>query len=85
MLSENDGKMSKTAFLQSRIQRRHFGVWWYVLGVWDGNTIKLDCDDHCTTINVTNSLSNKKKNLSYCETEFNQEVNQNNEKAEKLL
>ena len=20
--------------------------------VWDGNAIKLDCDDHCTTINV---------------------------------
>ena len=30
------------------------------LGAWDGNTIKLDCDDHCTTINVINSLSNKK-------------------------
>ena len=30
------------------------------LGVWDGNPIKLDCDDHCTTI-VINSLSNKKK------------------------
>ena len=25
-----------------------------VLGVWDGNTIKLDCDEHCTTINVIN-------------------------------
>ena len=22
------------------------------LGVWDGNPIKLDCDDHCTTRNV---------------------------------
>lgn len=32
-----------------------------VLGVWDGNTIKLDWDDHCTTINVINSLSNKKQ------------------------
>ena len=31
-----------------------------VLGLWDGNPIKLDCDDHCTTINVINSLSNKK-------------------------
>ena len=30
-----------------------------VLGLWDGNPIKLDCDDHCTTINVINSLSNK--------------------------
>ena len=29
--------------------------------LWDGNPIKLDCDDHCTTINVINSLSNKKK------------------------
>ena len=24
----------------------------YVLGVWDGNTIKFGYDDHCTTINV---------------------------------
>ena len=31
------------------------------LEVWDGNPIKLDCDDHCTTINVTNSFSNTKK------------------------
>ena len=30
-------------------------------GVWDGNPIKLDCGDHCTTINVIHSLSNKKK------------------------
>ena len=30
------------------------------LGIWDGNTTKLDCDDHCTTINVIYSLSNKK-------------------------
>ena len=22
------------------------------LAVWDGNAIKLDCDDHCTTKNV---------------------------------
>ena len=28
-----------------------------VLGVWDGNLIKLDCDDHGTTRNVINSLS----------------------------
>ena len=26
---------------------------------WVGNPIKLDCDDHCKTINVINSLSNK--------------------------
>ena len=30
------------------------------MGLWDGNPIKLDCDDHCTTINVINSLTNKK-------------------------
>ena len=30
------------------------------LGLWDGRPIKLDCDDHCTTINVISSLSNKK-------------------------
>ena len=33
-----------------------------MLGLWDGNPIKLDCDDLCTTINVINSLSNKKIN-----------------------
>ena len=26
--------------------------WAHALGVWDGNAIKLGCDDHCTTINV---------------------------------
>ena len=35
------------------------------LGVWDRNTIKLDCDDHCATINVINSLSNKKDTIKY--------------------
>ena len=39
-------------------QRREFGGWEDVLGLWDGNPIKLDCGDHCTTINVMNSLSN---------------------------
>lgn len=43
-------------------QRRQFGGWGDVVGVWDGTPIKLDCDDHCTTINVINSLRNKKKN-----------------------
>ena len=32
-----------------------------MLGVWDRNFIKLGCDDHCTTINVINSLSNIKE------------------------
>ena len=29
-----------------------------MLEVLDGNVIKLGCDDHCTTINVINSLNN---------------------------
>ena len=40
--------------------------WGDALGVWDGNLIKFDCDDHCTTIDVINSLSNitkKEKSL----------------------
>ena len=31
------------------------------LWLWDGNPIKLDCDDHCTTKYVINSLRNKIK------------------------
>ena len=27
-----------------------------VLVVWNGNPIKFDCDVHCTTMNVINSL-----------------------------
>ena len=34
---------------------------WGMLGVWDGNIIKLGCDDHCPITNVINSLSNIKK------------------------
>ena len=33
------------------------------LGLWDGNPIKLGCDNHCTSINVINSLSDKKIKL----------------------
>ena len=32
------------------------GVW-----VWDGNAIKLGCDDRCTTINVIKVIEFKKK------------------------
>ena len=35
--------------------------WGDVLGLWDGNPTIFDCDDHFTTINVINSLSNKKE------------------------
>ena len=30
-----------------------------MLGLWDGNPVKLDCDDRYTTTDVINSLSNK--------------------------
>ena len=33
-------------------QMRQVGRSGDALGVWDGNAIKLGCDDHCTTINV---------------------------------
>ena len=32
------------------------GGWGDTLGVWDGNAIKLGCDDHCTIINVINFI-----------------------------
>ena len=41
-----------------------------MLGLWDGNPIKLDCDDHCTTINVINSLSNNKKKSKKGEAKY---------------
>ena len=31
------------------------------LRVWDGNAVKLGCDDHCTAINVIQSIELKKK------------------------
>ena len=36
-----------------------------LLGLWDGYPIQLDCDDHCTTINVIHSLSYLKKNKKF--------------------
>ena len=32
-----------------------------VLGVYDGNAIKLACDDRCTTINVIKCIEKKKE------------------------
>ena len=32
-----------------------------MLRAWDRNPIKLHCNDHCTTIDVINSLSNNEK------------------------
>ena len=33
-----------------------------VLGLWDRNPVKLDCNDHYTTTDVINSLKKKKTN-----------------------
>ena len=30
-------------------------------GVWDGNAVKLGCDDCCTTINVIKFITKSKK------------------------
>ena len=30
------------------------------LGVWDGNVVKLGCDDGCTTINIIQFIELKK-------------------------
>ena len=40
-------------------------VWRKIKHLWEGNSIKLDCDDHHTTINVIN----KKKNTILDSTE----------------
>ena len=50
--SESGGKTKVEAGLPSSSQARP------LLGVRDGNPTKLDRDDHCTTTNVINSLSN---------------------------
>ena len=40
---------------------RQIGVCWGVgVEVWDGNAIKVLCDDGCTTINVINFIELKK-------------------------
>ena len=31
------------------------------LGVWEGNAIKLGCDDYCTAINVIKVIELKKR------------------------
>ena len=42
-------------------QRRQFWRWGDVLEVWDGNDVKLGCDNHCTTINVIHWVIKKLK------------------------
>ena len=58
-------------------QMRQVGGVGGALGVWDGNATKLDCDDHCTTINVikfTNfskdTLWKKEKKTKYLKGQF---------------
>ena len=34
----------------------NLGGWGDVLGLWDGNPVKLDCYDHYTTTDVINSF-----------------------------
>ena len=48
-----------------------------MLGVWNGNTIKLDCEDHCTTVNVIKSLSNKKEKQVVTDKKENKSKNKN--------
>ena len=31
-------------------------IWGHVLGLWDGNPMKSDCDDHYRTTDVINSF-----------------------------
>ena len=38
------------------LRRRQFVGWADVLGLWDGNPVKLDCDDRYTTTDVINSF-----------------------------
>ena len=48
------------------------------LGVWDGNAIKLGCDDHCTTINVIKLIKIKKKRIQNRNIYFNSQCSQSN-------
>ena len=38
------------------LRRRHLGGWGDVLGLWDGNPVKLDCHDHYITTDVIHSF-----------------------------
>ena len=42
-------------------QRRWVGGWGDSLGVWDGNAIKLGCDDCCEIINAIKFMGLKHK------------------------
>ena len=44
-------------------KRDSLGVWGDALWLRDRNPIKMDCDNHCTTINAINSLSDLKNNV----------------------
>ena len=40
---------------------RQVGAWGNAMRVWDGNVIKFDCDDCCTTVNVIKFTEKLKK------------------------
>ena len=42
--------------LKNMVSGGEFGGWGDVLGLWDGNPVKLDWYDHYTTIDVINSF-----------------------------
>ena len=46
-------------------QRKQVEGWGDGLGVWDGNAIKLDCDDPCTTANVIKFTELRKKVIPF--------------------
>ena len=49
------------SFTCTVLNSQHIKIRPRALRAWDGNPIKLDCDDRCTIINVIHSLSNLKK------------------------
>ena len=55
-LDTDSQTLKKYAFL-----RRQVGGWGDGMGVWDGNALKMGCDDHCATINVVKFIELKNK------------------------
>ena len=48
-------------------------------GVWDGNVLKLDCDDDCATINIIKALNLKKQRKSHQPPQIKLEVSRKKE------
>ena len=60
-----------------------FGGWEDALGVWDGNGIKLDCDDHSTTVNVIKFIEQKEKKKSPQRSQYKEDQKQTNKQKQK--